>query len=150
MVEFGAGGTITQAEEPVANEEPASASATVPATATEDAGENNGEAAPSPAVATSTTTPTTPAAPTPTRRKRKAKGWFCPVCRQPYTSLLRITTTPPEVPKNDEPEVVTGQTSEKSGGGGLLSNMRPTFLRGFSTRNPQNDVEAQRVAPSAA
>lgn len=54
-----------------------------------------------------------------TRRKRRAKGWFCPVCRQraylrapyyhfhlfsdvfvllspiAYTSLLRITTTPP-------------------------------------------------------
>ncbi|KAG8768073.1 hypothetical protein FRC20_000474, partial [Serendipita sp. 405] len=30
---------------------------------------------------------------------RKAKGWFCPVCRQPYTSMLRITTTPPEAKK---------------------------------------------------
>ncbi|KAI0261653.1 hypothetical protein BC834DRAFT_462584 [Gloeopeniophorella convolvens] len=38
-----------------------------------------------------------PIAPVPVnqRRKRRAKGWHCPVCRQPYTSLLRITTTPP-------------------------------------------------------
>jgi len=35
-----------------------------------------------------------PAPPT-TRRKRKAKGWFCPVCRQPYTAMLRITTVAP-------------------------------------------------------
>lgn len=24
------------------------------------------------------------------RRKKKVKGWYCPVCRQPYTSLLRL------------------------------------------------------------
>jgi len=39
--------------------------------------------------------PSTAPAPQNPRRKRRAKGWSCPVCRQPYTSLLRITTTPP-------------------------------------------------------
>ncbi|TIC15299.1 hypothetical protein E3Q14_00399 [Wallemia mellicola] len=24
------------------------------------------------------------------RRKRKPKGWYCPVCRQPYTAMLRV------------------------------------------------------------
>jgi hypothetical protein len=62
MVEFGAGGNITQTVEGgvVLNEganpenpnAPGAAAATAPTTAT-----NN-------------------------RRKRKAKGWFCPVCRQ--------------------------------------------------------------------
>jgi len=36
------------------------------------------------------------------RRKRKAKGWFCPVCRQPYTSLLRISATPPTKDISDD------------------------------------------------
>lgn len=61
MVEFGAGGHITQTEEPVANAEGG------------DAPGEGADAAP---------TPATPAVLTPTRRKRKAKGWFCPVCRQ--------------------------------------------------------------------
>lgn len=36
-------------------------------------------------------------APTTGRRKKKAKGWQCPVCRLPYTSMLRIAlpTTKP-------------------------------------------------------
>ncbi|KAL5499066.1 hypothetical protein ACEPAH_1584 [Sanghuangporus vaninii] len=78
MVEFGAGGTVVQ---PVAA---ASADAEAPSnTGGENAGEGGAQ-------------PPAPQAPTPaTRRKRKAKGWFCPVCRQPYTSLLRITTAAP-------------------------------------------------------
>ncbi|KAL5480973.1 hypothetical protein ACEPAI_9914 [Sanghuangporus weigelae] len=85
MVEFGAGGTVVQ---------PAAAAASADAEAPSNAGgENNGGAD-----AEGGAQPTAPAQqnPTPaTRRKRKAKGWFCPVCRQPYTSLLRITTAPP-------------------------------------------------------
>lgn len=57
MVEFGAGGAITQVEEPVTG--------------------NGGDADAGPsAPAAPITTTTNP------RRKRKAKGWFCPVCRQ--------------------------------------------------------------------
>lgn len=29
------------------------------------------------------------------RRKRKVKGWFCPICRQAYTSMLRISAAAP-------------------------------------------------------
>lgn len=29
------------------------------------------------------------------RRKKKVKGWYCPVCRQPYTSLLRLALPEP-------------------------------------------------------
>jgi hypothetical protein len=46
------------------------------------------------------------------RRKRKAKGWFCPVCRQPYTSLLRISATPPEKPV--EASQSTGKSNRNS------------------------------------
>ena len=64
MVEFGAGGNITQTVEGgvVLNEggNPVNPSA--------------------PGAATAATAPSTAA--TNNRRKRKAKGWFCPVCRQ--------------------------------------------------------------------
>ncbi|KAJ6595810.1 hypothetical protein DFH09DRAFT_1410728 [Mycena vulgaris] len=116
-------------------------------------------------------TPATPAPAAPlviattttTRRKRKAKGWFCPVCRQPYTSLLRITTAPPPavaapaVPNSPGGNGEGGQTGEEEGGngnstgGGLLgglSGLRPAFLRGLSIRERgrgtgAGDVEAQ-------
>ncbi|EPQ52100.1 hypothetical protein GLOTRDRAFT_132219 [Gloeophyllum trabeum ATCC 11539] len=79
MVEFGAGGAIVHNEESTGNTESAAASGDGSA----------GDGAPGAPVSEA-------AAPQPTpRRKRKAKGWFCPVCRQPYTSLLRITTAPP-------------------------------------------------------
>ncbi|KAL5522653.1 hypothetical protein ACEPAG_8671 [Sanghuangporus baumii] len=86
MVEFGAGGTVVQP----AAAATASADAEAPSNT---GGENNGGAN-----AEGGTQPTAAAPQNPThatRRKRKAKGWFCPVCRQPYTSLLRITTAPP-------------------------------------------------------
>ncbi|KAG2067836.1 hypothetical protein BDR04DRAFT_1104424 [Suillus decipiens] len=83
MVEFGAGGNIVHTEE---------------ATATTTGGE---------ASATEGSAPV-PATPVPAtiaqniRRKRKAKGWFCPVCRRPYTSLLRISTAPPTKDISDD------------------------------------------------
>ncbi|KAG8853657.1 hypothetical protein FRB96_008074 [Tulasnella sp. 330] len=91
MVEFGAGGVLTHEADPT----------------TTTAGANDTTAATAPADPTAVTAAETAAAmvtvsniatpgPAPERRrKRKAKGWFCPVCRQPYTALLRITTTPP-------------------------------------------------------
>ncbi|RDB27952.1 hypothetical protein Hypma_002293 [Hypsizygus marmoreus] len=145
MVEFGAGGNITQSEEPVA-----AGGDTGEAGAAEGTDGTPGDATtPAPA-------PTPPAAPTPnTRRKRKAKGWFCPVCRQPYTSLLRITTHPPpaegegdtETPSattegGETPGAANGTTETRSGG--LLGGIGPSFFRGLSfNRNPQADVESQ-------
>jgi hypothetical protein len=62
MVEFGAGGTITQVVEA-------------------GVGGTEGASTVNP-VTPGTATATMPAPGTNQRRKRKAKGWFCPVCRQ--------------------------------------------------------------------
>ncbi|KAK7044675.1 RING-type domain-containing protein [Favolaschia claudopus] len=178
MVEFGAGGAIVASEaaepeqpEPAAPAEGAAGDAASPPDGAASP-EPAGDAAGSPAAdgAAATTTPAaapTPAAPAPapvttttTRRKRKAKGWFCPVCRQPYTSLLRITTTPPPAggPIPTSPTTAAspaaynanGPAEEESGsGGGLLgglSGLRPSFLRNLSMRPERatpRDVEAQ-------
>jgi len=77
MVEFGAGGQITQTEEPVAAPE---GQAETEGAAPAEGGESQQPAAGGDATAT-TSTPA-PATVTPPRRKRKAKGWTCPVCRQ--------------------------------------------------------------------
>ncbi|KAJ7145194.1 hypothetical protein C8R43DRAFT_1013174 [Mycena crocata] len=119
-----------------------------------------GAQAQAPAVVTPAPVPTP--APTAARRKRKAKGWFCPVCRQPYTSLLRITTAPPPVdavapmpnsptsPGGNNEGAATGTNEGGNGeeGGGILgglSGLRPAFLRGLSIRDRARpaDVEAQ-------
>ena len=158
MVEFGAGGNITQAAE--ALNEGANTNPVTPGTATPSA-------------------PSVPVPPTiNNRRKRKAKGWFCPVCRQrkcivlqnklnkvntiwlAYTSMLRITTTPPPQPENKDGEgsgtedegspisPTTGPTAEVTEFRGLLgSALRPGFLRGLSlsrsTQVANPDVESQ-------
>ncbi|KAJ7485324.1 hypothetical protein FB451DRAFT_1082743 [Mycena latifolia] len=178
MVEFGAGGVIVpEAGAEAEAEAPAPASAPTgesPAPAAEDASSPAEGASPSPAdganppaegaaPATPLVVAAPPAAPTTTtRRKRKAKGWFCPVCRQPYTSLLRITTAPPPAAPASAPTSPTSPTaggnnnntgteeeSGANGGGGLLgglSGLRPAFLRGLSMRAERGrpaDVEAQ-------
>lgn len=75
MIEFGAGGQVTQATEDTA------AATTHGANPNATEGElEAGLAGQQGAAGTGATAPpATPAAP---RRKRKAKGWFCPVCRQ--------------------------------------------------------------------
>lgn len=85
MVEFGAGGRVARREEEGGA----------------DAGGGGGGGAGGPAAGLPTMGMgiggglTTPApVPAPTRRKKKAKGWYCPVCRQPYTSLLRLALPP--------------------------------------------------------
>ncbi|KAG5646368.1 hypothetical protein DXG03_003691 [Asterophora parasitica] len=143
MVEFGAGGNITQAEEPVPTPA-ATADAGAEVQAPVDAAGNGAADAAAPAAAAAAT-PTTNTNGN-TRRKRKAKGWFCPVCRQPYTSLLRITTSPPPAPEEqsesketaDEP---TPAAEAESNARGILGG---GFLRGLSFgRAPPNDVESQ-------
>ncbi|KAG8952704.1 hypothetical protein FRC03_012024 [Tulasnella sp. 419] len=92
MVEFGAGGALTHE---------------LTATGTTAEGGGNGEtpAAEGGANPTEGGGAATPAAAPSRRRKRKAKGWSCPICRQPYTSLLRITTHgPAKVISDDEDE----------------------------------------------
>ena len=75
MVEFGAGGNITQAEE----EAPTAAG---DAAAVDGSANEGGSTGP--------ITVTTAAAPTAGRRKRRAKGWFCPVCRQRMCHLVHF------------------------------------------------------------
>jgi hypothetical protein len=78
MVEFGAGGKVARREETTATEAEAGTNTVPGSTAA------TGSAIPAPAPSGGTTTGGRE------RRKRKAKGWYCPVCRQPYTSLLRL------------------------------------------------------------
>ncbi|KAJ7266977.1 hypothetical protein B0H12DRAFT_1179453 [Mycena haematopus] len=176
MVEFGAGGaivaeTVEPEPAPVAAEatspSPAEGDVTSPAEGattfpTDDADATSPVDGANPAVAPIAAVPAPTPAPTTTRRKRKAKGWFCPVCRQPYTSLLRITTAPPPVGGTGTTTSLTSPTSPAaanagatgeeesgSGGGGLLgglSGLRPSFLRNLSLRPERavpRDVEAQ-------
>lgn len=125
MVEFGAGGTLHHAAEPEPT--PPVAEPTQEQTATAEnattAAPNDTPAAPAPVV---------PVAP---RRKRKAKGWFCPVCRQPYTSLLRITTSPPDLkPVRDSEDggdplpIASAPPTEQD----ITAAERPSFLRSLS------------------
>ncbi|KAG6865638.1 hypothetical protein C0991_000808 [Blastosporella zonata] len=142
MVEFGAGGNINQTAEAEAADPTPDPAAPAAPPATEDA-------APAAAV------PVTATAPGPNaRRKRKAKGWFCPVCRQPYTSLLRITTQAPPPQEQLDKEAAAEEAAaadaanaagaaEGARGGGILG-LTPAFLRGLSfNRPPPNDVESQ-------
>ncbi|TFY56160.1 hypothetical protein EVG20_g9039 [Dentipellis fragilis] len=111
MIEFGAGGTITHSEpdpppvaeaappapQPVPEDAPPAAEGAATeseSAAATDSPAPEGEATPPQPAPVAPITPIAPVPPHP-RRKRRPKGWFCPVCRQPYTSLLRITTSPP-------------------------------------------------------
>ncbi|KAI0052096.1 hypothetical protein FA95DRAFT_1553769 [Auriscalpium vulgare] len=168
MVEFGAGGAIVNAEEPSTTAEPPAPETAAPSAPDAPAGTSDSTTAPpatdsaeahaeappaegspseQPAVVPITPIPTNP------RRKRRAKGWFCPVCRQPYTSLLRITTTPPVVedkegkrvststmdhpldPATPAPVIAQAAVPEQQ-----QRSSRPSFFRGLS-RAGRNHVE---------
>uniref|UniRef100_D8QD42 Expressed protein n=1 Tax=Schizophyllum commune (strain H4-8 / FGSC 9210) TaxID=578458 RepID=D8QD42_SCHCM len=84
------------------------------------------------------------------RRKRRAKGWFCPVCRQPYTSLLRISTSapPPPAPEGDaapaSPTQEDDSAAHASSGNAMRNLLRPQFLRAFS--RPGSNVNGANAA----
>lgn len=86
MIEFGAGGQVTQAtEDTVAPAPPTTPGANPNATEGElEAGLAGQQGATATGAAAPAATPATP------RRKRKAKGWFCPVCRQREFSTLHL------------------------------------------------------------
>ncbi|KAI6116181.1 hypothetical protein F5141DRAFT_1101618 [Pisolithus sp. B1] len=118
MVEFGAGGTIVYNDDTTNNSPTANS--------------NGGESAATPAAAATSVPASAPSAvPHNPRRKRKAKGWFCPVCRQPYTSLLRISTMPPTKDISDDDNHTTdhedgdGSDSEHEGEHERTSNNDP-------------------------
>nr|XP_019045754.1 hypothetical protein I302_06145 [Kwoniella bestiolae CBS 10118]OCF24684.1 hypothetical protein I302_06145 [Kwoniella bestiolae CBS 10118] len=81
MVEYGAGGKVGRREDAEAN---TGAGAGADAAAT---GTNGGTGSANNATAQVAGGTTTQGR---ERRKKKVKGWYCPVCRQPYTSLLRL------------------------------------------------------------
>ncbi|KIR29753.1 hypothetical protein I309_01238 [Cryptococcus deuterogattii LA55] len=85
MVEFGAGNRVARREEMDTAETGQGGDASV-GNGTAAGGNSAGNA---PQVAGGTT------AMGRERRKKKVKGWYCPVCRQPYTSLLRLALPEP-------------------------------------------------------
>jgi len=146
MVEFGAGGAITHAE-------------TEPAPAGDNENTAQNTETPAPQEEGSGVVPQTQLAQAQAanRRKRRAKGWFCPVCRQPYTSLLRITTTLP--PKEEagtkaedagevNPQVDNNNSTNSGNAMSRLTAMvsRPLFTRGVSRNRtePPTPSELER------
>ncbi|WVN88751.1 uncharacterized protein L203_103964 [Cryptococcus depauperatus CBS 7841] len=78
MVEFGAGGKVARREDTTVGGD---TETNADVSNSDTAAGSNGTV---PQVAGGTTTTGRE------RRKKKVKGWYCPVCRQPYTSLLRL------------------------------------------------------------
>lgn len=159
MVEFGAGGAINQGSETQPAPVPTATSPTGGAAEgqTDAAVPTNAEGGAG-GVATNIVNAMN------TRRKRKAKGWFCPVCRQPYTSLLRLTTQPPPPGAAANPiPAVTGTAAEGaqaatsgddanaegSGNGGILGSLRPSFFRSLTSGKVVGDGANANVGVSA-
>ncbi|CAL1699257.1 unnamed protein product [Somion occarium] len=178
MIEFGAGGTIarTESNDGTSASVPAGDESTPANVETDGAtGEEGGEGS---APAPTPSDPTAAIQPVPTpviipavnnhRRKRKAKGWFCPVCRQPYTSMLRITTTPPSKDITDDDQQESSDMGEDIAGpppqspaipqplavpppaARLTRPGRPGFLRAFSRGNIQQPPDVERGAAASA
>ncbi|KAI0696828.1 hypothetical protein BC835DRAFT_1340851 [Cytidiella melzeri] len=160
MIEFGAGGQIVHASEADATTTGAEGEAPAPGDSTVESPVEGGAGGPSAAAAAPSIPTVQPT--TNTRRKRKAKGWFCPVCRQPYTSCLRITTTPPSKDfTGDEPQDSIDIADHPLGSAsppaavapaatrsGFASLVRPGFLR--SASRPQvPDLERGTAAVPA-
>ncbi|KIJ59398.1 hypothetical protein HYDPIDRAFT_118626 [Hydnomerulius pinastri MD-312] len=147
MVEFGAGGNIVHAED----------------TAAANGGTEAAEGGATAAAATEAPAAPSVVPPNP-RRKRKAKGWFCPVCRQPYTSLLRISTVPPTKDISDDENRASASIDEadQEGGsdheqeennpsdplsatapaaGGMMSTLRSSFRRNLALSPSRNESE---------
>ncbi|WVQ80713.1 hypothetical protein IAT38_002818 [Cryptococcus sp. DSM 104549] len=105
MVEFGAGGKVARREETETGDGAAGGAVTGAGAGGGTGGDGAaGGAAGSTQVAGGTTTTGRE------RRKKKVKGWYCPVCRQPYTSLLRLAL--PDASK--QPEHTHGNTRPPS------------------------------------
>jgi len=145
-VEFGAGGSIVQAEAEVRGTAGEGAGAEAGGTGEGGGGDGgNGEGAGGPSTAPPAI-PTNPIIGTGpnNRRKRKAKGWFCPVCRQPYTSLLRITTSPPT---KDGKDIDNNRDSTSSDG---LDPTQVPNQTSSTTTNPATSNPTTTPTPAAA
>ncbi|KAH8113871.1 hypothetical protein DFH11DRAFT_1727387 [Phellopilus nigrolimitatus] len=126
MVEFGAGGTLVH-NEGDGTDAPANAAGSAGDAAADGNGNENATADAN--GNGETNAPAAAPAPVPTmtsRRKRKPKGWFCPVCRQPYTSLLRITTTP--LPSKLDHAHAASKSSAEGKRTSLASSLEPEHV----------------------
>ena len=129
MIEFGAGGQLVHSDDTAGDATANTEDATPGETPGEGSGAANGA---------ETVQPQPPVTPRPTnsRRKRKAKGWFCPVCRQPYTSLLRISTTAPPVAANKAKKIESEEFPAPAPAAAVdqtaADPQRPGFLRAIS------------------
>jgi hypothetical protein len=130
MVEFGAGGKVARRDDPTGGEDAAAVDGAAGATGTA----GTPAAGPAPQVAGGTT------ATGRERRKRKAKGWYCPVCRQPYTSLLRLA-----LPSSNQPEA----EEEQEYGEHQHSHSKAHSIRAGSIRSVRS-TNTLRRAPSIA
>lgn len=128
MVEFGAGGRVARREEDDAGGAGAGAGGA--------AGGGVGATADSGAPLAA------PPPPAPTRRKKKAKGWYCPVCRQPYTSLLRLALPSPKASAPESPG--SGVNAAAAAGAPLLSRQQSTK----SVRSVRSTRTTRSLAPT--
>ncbi|KAI9509268.1 hypothetical protein F5148DRAFT_1189030 [Russula earlei] len=118
-------------EDPVASTAPTSSQAG-PATVTQP---------------TITTDPQNGPAPQNPRRKRRAKGWSCPVCRQPYTSLLRITTMPSTMDLGKEGKRVSTSTIDHPLA--TTVHVAPVAGAGLTAHAPALESTLEEPAPAA-
>ncbi|WWC70664.1 uncharacterized protein I206_104615 [Kwoniella pini CBS 10737] len=126
MVEYGAGGKVGRREDG----ENTTAETTAGGASGAAAGTSGGTANPTPQVAGGTTTAGRE------RRKKKVKGWYCPVCRQPYTSLLRLA-----LPESSKPSTGEGEESNE------LSRVPSRALSVRTTRTTRS-ILAPSIAPT--
>ncbi|KAI5454037.1 hypothetical protein NCC49_005029 [Naganishia albida] len=135
MIEFGAGGKVARREETTTTAAAASGSAGDAAVA---AGTPMGEVV-EPVVAPA------PAPTTRERRKRKAKGWFCPVCRQPYTSLLRLALPAPANQAGDT--VQLEETADENADTATIRSFRTTRTARSAAVHSLHRVSSRATLP---
>ncbi|KXN85823.1 hypothetical protein AN958_10709 [Leucoagaricus sp. SymC.cos] len=126
MVEFGAGAGNSGAGEGANDTSNGTPGTTTDGTPTTGTGGTPTVAPTSPTTAAPVTVAIPPV--TTARRKRKAKGWFCPVCRQPYTSLLRISTSAPPPTDKEDIGSLDGTDGQRQQQGGIISRMNNITL----------------------
>lgn len=132
MVEFGAGGRVARREE----DDPANSSTTATGTGAGTNGATAGATNGTNGAAGAGGEVNVNVAPAPTRRKKKAKGWYCPVCRQPYTSLLRLAL----------PQAKDEQSFESAPGAGAPLLERQQSMR--SVRSVRSTRTTRSLAPT--
>jgi len=142
MVEYGAGERLVHS---TAEEPEATAARSADAVEGEAPAEGSGTNGDVGEGTVATTAPVAAPILRPSRRKKRAKGWYCPICRQPYTSMLRISTggaanaSSTLSASNGLPSVTSGLSSILSN-----ANARPAFLKNLSRAPSRSGTEDRR------